>query len=78
MARNVDRKAAIRVGVAGRDHQALPVFNPPPAADAKRKPSALNRPMNVGRQRAAPQTDNQSTGVGGNDFRNSEIPFARR
>jgi hypothetical protein len=40
MARHVDRKAAIRVGVAGRYHQALPVFNPPPAADAKRKTSA--------------------------------------
>jgi hypothetical protein len=34
--------------------------------------------MDVGRQRTAPQTDYQSTGFGGNDFRNPEIPFASR
>jgi hypothetical protein len=34
--------------------------------------------MDVGRQRAAPQTDDQSTGVGGNDFRNPEVPAESR
>jgi len=34
--------------------------------------------MDVGRQRPAPQTDDQSIGVGGNDFRQSEIPATSR
>jgi hypothetical protein len=34
--------------------------------------------MDVGMLRTATHTDNQSTGVGGNDFRNTEIPFASR
>jgi len=34
--------------------------------------------MDGGRQRPAPQTDDQSTIVGGIEFRNSEIPAASR